>query len=316
MLRVSVENILKAIRGDKDQRIMDQLLGLSANSYHRFETGYKIFRLSHLFEFSDKLGEAKTVLESFDKVLSLEGHIQTEKDLLDYFLYKWGDPGASFVNDGLEISETTWWRIKNNKTSIPLDLFLSLIEHRSGKLKQLLSEWNKSFQMFDDFDLENQQKLHFLKENPDFTVLTAAMDIQHIRNSKKESLDEFLIRVSDMEKDRYFKLKSQMIALGICEFSEDRAIEHLGKLEFREEENNLGRSIVRYIGDSAVRRSPKNNLRMSYLIKAVSSSASKEIAFKLRESYQEIQKILEEDEAKTKEEILHFTQVAFVIPDQ
>ena len=290
---------------------MDEILGLAKTTYHRLEAGSKSFRLQELIDFCEKEKKLKQLERCFLKSIGVSvAHKNAFKSFQD-FLELWGEPSVSFIEEKLQYSSSTWWRLKNNKSELSFDDFMEMVSYRTGKSQLLIGLLEKEFsgEGFREKEENYFNVRNFLKYNPDFPLLTAAVDLLPYKSSHL-SLDEFLIKKSGLNISRYHSLKRQLLNLGILVPDTKFGLRSDERFEFRFNEQETGNVICASILSRSFDLEEQSFLRKTYFVQAVSKDTKNKIRNILVKNYQEIIQVLEQDSGP-KQEILEFGQVAF-----
>lgn len=305
-----VFHILKSFREDRDQQEMDKLLSLPKTSFHRLESGYKKFYLNDFLEFSRKLGVEKRLDRCFKKSIGVSILEKNESQVLDEFFDLYGEPKMDFVEEDLKMSPSTWWRLKKHKTSISLSDFFTLTKYQSGKFSNFMAEFAQEFLKDRFANAKFYEYLNFVSANPEFGILSAALDIERKRDI---DLSTHLNQLTGVPKERIESLIHEILKLGYGKISEDgNLVLFHEKLDFRQNHVDYSWHFGRYVLQRALVANDQNFMRRSYLIKAISPKAKSEIINLQIQFYKDLTRIIELDKEEDLDQVLLLSVVSLV----
>jgi hypothetical protein len=184
--------IIKSLRANKTQIEMSRILGKKYNIYHRWESGEQRIKLKDFLEILTYLEfDSHTIIL---RAFSIK--YDRNNDLMRAFTKKHKVLNSDLLLKYLKISETSWWRILNQKRDIFLDEFLLFSNYQTQRLNILLQELglNTKSNLLKTLDSAIEKFLLTYINNPELSVIGSAIYLKSVR--VKKSKEEKLIEIS------------------------------------------------------------------------------------------------------------------------
>jgi hypothetical protein len=316
MHELIVYKILNKIRNGRDHNTMSKLMGFSYNQYFKFEAGYKILRLEDFCNLCQ-------TMTPFNLKYALEKSLSISLDSLDQVQIfssigeVWGSPPESVIKEYLNFSTSKWWRIQNGKSPIALFDLLKYIDVTTGKLNHFLENFLNTREITNlmNTSCDYEMAMEKLKEFPQITLITACLytrDYQEAPVAEKESTLKSLCKIPSPLFENLIEI---IIKYKICVEYDGKLEVHNFKPEFRGISDDRSKSFYRYSQD-LINQKLEHSLdkkldRMTYKIAPISEEAKHLIQQELRESYQRISQIIEDEPVSKKSDLMVFSQGMF-----
>ncbi|MEC9283319.1 MAG: hypothetical protein VX642_11435 [Bdellovibrionota bacterium] len=296
-----VFHILKSFRDDREQQEMDKILSLPKTSFHRLESGYKKFYLNDFLEFSRKLGLENKLDRCFRKSIGLSILEKNDSQVLDEFFDLYGEPRFEFVESDLKMSASTWWRLKKHKTSLSLNDFLILTKYQSGKFTNFMAEFAQEFLQDRLANSSFYEYLNFISMNPEFGVLSAALDIPR---EDELSLTLHLEKLTGIATERIEELIHEVLKYDYGKMIDGTLKLYHEKLAFRQNQTSYSWYFGQYVLQRALTANEQSFIRRSYLIKAISSKAQNDILKLQIQFYKDLMQVIELDRGERLDQVM------------
>jgi hypothetical protein len=309
--------IIKEIREKRTQLEMSLLLKKKYNVYHRWESGEQRIKLNDFLEILSHLEYDHHSI--FSKAFNIQ--FNENQNLLSAFIKRYKILNDITILNSLEISETTLWRILNNKRDLFLDEFLLFSNYQSQRVNIFIQELGLNIKSNLLKTLDSTIEKFFLTyiNTPELSVIGAAIYLKSVRAKKsKEAKLSQIAKVSCYSLTHVKKTIQYLIDNNIMYWDYSVNLDfHYFENSFtsdREKEvfHSLKTFLVRHFNKKLKCELSKAE-KFHFRIASVSSNANKKISQELLCCSQRISKIIEEDDPLSRTKIIGYmaTQIDF-----